>query len=106
MVGIFWGFIPMPIQMLAVVFTTPIFRFNVPISIATAWLNNPATMPFMYYVEYLTGNFILGMEVLHVELSVHWFKNHLGDIFVPIYIGTAFYSIIVSIFIYYAVNWL
>ncbi|WP_297441712.1 DUF2062 domain-containing protein [Sulfurimonas sp.] len=106
MVGIFWGFIPMPMQMLAVVFTTPLFRFNVPIALAMVWFSNPITMPFMYYIEYLTGNFLLGMEALHVELTMHWFKSHLGDIFLPLYVGTFFYAIIVSIAVYYGVNWL
>ena len=106
MVGIFWGFIPMPMQMLAVVFTTPFFRFNVPIAIATVWLSNPVTMPFMYYIEYLTGNFLLGIETSHVELTVHWFKSNLGNIFVPLYVGTLFYSVFVSIIVYYGANWL
>ena len=106
MVGIFWGFIPMPMQMLAVVFTTPFFRFNVPIAIATVWLSNPVTMPFMYYMEYLTGAFLLGYDALHVELTMHWFSTHLGDIFIPLYVGTFFYAIIVSIIVYYSINWL
>ena len=106
MVGTFWGFIPMPMQMLAVVFTTPILRFNVPIAIATVWLSNPITMPFMYYMEYLTGSFLLGYESLQVELSVDWFTSHLDDIFIPLYVGTLFYSIGLSLLVYYTVNWL
>jgi len=105
-VGIFWGFIPMPMQMLAVVFTIPLIRFNVPIAIATVWLSNPATMPFMYYMEYLTGNFLLGMDPLTVELSMHWFESHIGDIFIPLYVGTLFFSTVISIAVYYGVNWL
>jgi len=106
LVGIFWGFIPMPMQMLAVVFTTPFFKFNVPIAITTVWLSNPITMPFMYYLEYLTGTFLLGMEHLHVEMSIEWFQKHLDDIFIPLYTGTLFYSITISTLIYYLVNWL
>ena len=106
-IGLFWGFIPMPMQMLAVILTTPFIRFNVPIAIAMVWLSNPFTMPPMYYMEYLTGNLLLGRENLHnVEMSVEWFKEHLGDIFVPLYVGTAFYSIVVSYLIYLLVNWL
>ena len=33
-IGLFWGFIPMPMQMLAVVAMTPFFKFNVPIAIS------------------------------------------------------------------------
>jgi uncharacterized protein (DUF2062 family) len=107
LVGLFWGFIPMPMQMLAVVMTTPFVRFNIPIAISMVWLSNPITMPPMYYMEYLTGNFILGKEGLHnVELTVDWFKDNIGDIFIPLYVGTAFYSIVVSYIVYLIINWL
>ena len=104
-VGLFWGFIPMPMQMLAVMATTPFIRFNVPIAISMVWLSNPFTMPPMYYVEYLTGNFILGREgIADIEMSVEWFSANIGDIFVPLYVGTAFYSIVVTGFIYVLLN--
>ena len=106
-IGLFWGFIPMPMQMLAVVATTPMIRFNVPIAIAMVWLSNPFTMPPMYYMEYLTGNLILGREGIdNIELTLEWFSNNMGDIFVPLYVGTAFYSIVVSAVIYLLLNWL
>lgn len=106
LVGIFWAFIPMPFQMLAVLLITPFFKFNVPIAMAAVWLSNPVTMPFMYYVEYLTGNFILGKEALSIELSAGWFRDNIGGIFIPLYIGTIFYAITVSTAVYYIVNWL
>ena len=107
LVGLFWGFIPMPMQMLGVILTTPLLRFNVPIAISMVWLSNPLTMPPMYYMEYLTGNLILGRpNIQHVEMTMEWFKTHIGDIFVPLYVGTAFYSIVVSFLIYLLINWL
>jgi len=107
LVGLFWGFIPMPMQMLAVIATTPFIRFNVPIAISMVWLSNPLTMPAMYYMEYLTGNFLLGREGLkNVELTLDWFSHHWSDIVVPLYVGTAFYSIVVSYLIYLLINYL
>ena len=77
LVGLFWGFIPMPMQMLAVILTTPLLRFNVPIAISMVWLSNPFTMPEMYYMEYLTGNFILGRPgIQNIELTLDWFSQH------------------------------
>lgn len=105
LVGLFWGFIPMPMQMLAVMATAPFVRFNVPIAISMVWLSNPLTMPLMYYIEYLTGNFILGREGLdNIELTMQWFTENFDDILVPLYTGTAFYSIVVSGIIYVALN--
>ena len=104
-VGLFWGFIPMPMQMLAVIATTPFFKFNVPIALSMVWLSNPFTMPPMYYMEYLTGNFILGEEGIHdIEMSVEWFKSNIGDVFIPLYVGTAFYSIVVTGIVYLILN--
>ena len=104
-IGLFWGFIPMPMQMLAVMATTPILRFNVPIAISMVWLSNPFTMPPMYYMEYLTGNFILGREGIEgIELTMEWFTENFDDILVPLYVGTAFYSIVVSSIIYVLLN--
>ncbi len=107
LVGLFWGFIPMPMQMLGVVLTTPLMRFNVPIAISMVWLSNPFTMPAMYYMEYLTGNLILGLPGVHdVQLTMEWFREHWSEIVLPLYVGTAFYSIVVSYLIYLLINWL
>jgi len=107
LIGLFWGFIPMPMQMLAVMASTPFVRFNVPIAISMVWMSNPFTMPPMYYMEYLTGNFILGREGLEdIEMTMQWFSNHFHEILVPLYVGTAFYSIVISSIIYVMLNWL
>ncbi len=107
LVGLFWGFIPMPFQMLGVIITTPLMRFNVIIGLATVWLSNPVTYPPLWYLEYKTGNLILGKPGLeNVELTMSWFQNHWDEIVVPLYVGTAFYSTVVSYLIYLFVNWL
>lgn len=102
--GIFIAFIPMPFQMVAVVAMMPFLRFNVPLGIAMCWLSNPFTMPPMYYMEYLTGSFILGTEVAPVEMTLEWFSENISKIFIPLYVGTAFYSVFGSAAAYWAVN--
>jgi uncharacterized protein (DUF2062 family) len=107
LVGFFFAFIPMPLQMVAVLAVLPFFRFNALIGIAIVWITNPITMPFIYYVEYLTGNMLLMRESISgIELSVEWFTNNIDDIFIPLYVGAFFYSIVSAIFFYYLVNWL
>ncbi|BDY12517.1 DUF2062 domain-containing protein [Hydrogenimonas cancrithermarum] len=107
LVGIFIAFIPMPFQMLAVLAVSPFVRFNIPIAISMVWLSNPLTMPPMYYMEYLTGTWLFGMEPLHdVQMTLEWFKENLDEIFIPLYAGTLFYSVVVSVTVYYGVNWL
>ena len=105
-IGLFIALIPMPMQMLAVVAVMPFTRFNVPIALAMCWLSNPFTMPPMYYVEYLTGSFLLGMEMTPVEMTVEWFGDNIGNIFIPLYVGTAFYSFTLAPLAYYIINYL
>ncbi len=105
LIGLFWGFIPMPMQMLAVLSVTPFIKFNVPIAISMVWLSNPITMPLMYYMEYQTGNFLLGNEGLeNIELTLSWFSDNWNKILIPLYVGTIPYSLGVSTLIYFLIN--
>lgn len=103
-VGVFVSLIIMPMQTLIVLLAMPFVRFNIPIAIAVTWLSNPFTTPFILYMEYTTGSFLLGMQPTEVEITLEWFMKNLKSIFVPLYAGTAFYSIIGSILAYYFVN--
>ncbi len=107
LIGLFIAFIPMPFQMLAVIAMVPFVRFNVPIALALVWISNPITMPFMYYIEYKTGLFLLMVEpTCLIEMNLEWFQSNLDEIFIPLYAGALFYSTIVSISLYYAIDWL
>ena len=47
----------------------------------------------------------MGQEGIQgIELTVEWFKENIGDIFIPLYVGTAFYSIFVTGLLYYVLN--
>jgi uncharacterized protein (DUF2062 family) len=106
-IGLFWGFIPMPFQMLGVLAVTPFVKFNVPIAITMVWLSNPITMPFMYYMEYQTGNFLLNNPPLpDIELTLEWFSDNWSKIIVPLYVGTIPYSTLFAYLMYLLVNWL
>ena len=69
LIGLFIAFIPMPMQMLLVIAVMPFVRFNVPIALAMCWISNPFTMPAMYYIEYLTGSFIIILCCISVRRS-------------------------------------
>jgi uncharacterized protein (DUF2062 family) len=58
----------------------------------------------MYYVEYLTGSFVLGMKPEPVEMTLDWFSHNLDNIFIPLYVGASLYSIFGSLLAYWAVN--
>ena len=103
--GLFIGFIPMPMQMLAVILFTPFFKFNVPVAISMVWLSNPITMPFMYYMEYQTGNYLLGQkDIENIQLTLSWFSNNWDNIVFPLYIGTIPYSLLIPPLMYNIIN--
>ncbi|MBT5934238.1 DUF2062 domain-containing protein [Sulfurimonas sp.] len=104
LIGIFIAFVPMPMQMAAVLLFMPLLRFNVPIALAMCWLSNPLTMPPMYYMEYLTGAYLLGSEVAPVEMTLEWFSENIDNIFIPLYLGTSIYSVFGSLIAYWGVN--
>ena len=106
LIGIFIALIPMPMQMLVVVIMMKFFRFNLPLAVALCWITNPFTMPFIYYIEYITGSFILNTDAVAVKMSIEWFNNNFTNIFIPLYVGAFFYATILSTVIYFLINYL
>lgn len=103
-IGLFIAMIPMPAQMVAVFLFTFVGKFNFPAAILMCWITNPATMPFVYYIEYMTGQFVLGREPLEVQLTLEWFNENFTNIMFPLYVGAMVYSITLSTLAYYAIN--
>jgi len=103
-IGLFIAMIPMPLQMLVVFIFTFVGKFNFPVAIAMCWLSNPVTMPFIYFMEYKTGSYLLGMEVMDVQMSIEWFSENFSNIMVPLYFGAFCYSLVLSILAYYSIN--
>jgi uncharacterized protein (DUF2062 family) len=106
-IGAFWALIPMPMQMAGVMALTPFVKFNVPLAIAVVWLSNPLTYPIMFYVEYITGNFLLQQNgVDHIELTMQWFSNNWDIIASALYTGAFFYATVVNGLMYMLTNYL
>ena len=104
-IGLFIAFIPMPMQMLLVLAFVPFLKFNVPVALAMCWLSNPLTMPAMYYIEYISGAYILGSEITPVEMTIDWFSKNIDAIFIPLYFGAFIYSVMSSLGGYWLVNY-
>jgi len=104
-IGLFIAMIPMPLQMAAVLLFIPFMKFNVPFAISLVWITNPFTMPFIYFIEYKTGSFLLMSEgIENIAMTMQWFKTHFDDILVPLYVGALFYSTLFASIAYYGVN--
>lgn len=58
--GVFFGLIPLPIQMLGAALSAFFTRSNIPIAIAATWFTNPFTAPFLIYLQYKVGMYVMG----------------------------------------------
>ena len=110
LVGVFIGLLPMPFQMVAVLALLPFLSFNAPIALALVWVSNPLTMPFIFYAEYVTGNYLLmrGDEVPGAatggEITMKWFESNIEAIILPLYTGALFTATLLSFTAFLLVN--
>ena len=105
-VGLFWAFMPIPLQTIPAAITAVILRVNLPISVALVWITNPLTMAPVFYFTYKLGNWILGRtpQPVHFQLSVDWFKTSLGAIWQPFLLGSVTLSIVAGVLGYFAMR--
>lgn len=106
--GLFWGAIPMPFQMVASALIAMRIGANVPLSIVVVWYSNPITMPPIFYFEYLVGTWLLQMPSLpfEYELSVEWMLERAFDIGVPMYLGALVVGLVIAALGHFIVNFL
>lgn len=104
--GLFWAFIPIPMQMLAAAATAIPCRINMPISVALVWISNPLTMPPIFYFNYLVGTWILDEPAINnnFEMTTEWFSSSMSNIWMPLYIGSAVCGIISAFIGYLAIR--
>ncbi|MBJ7538143.1 DUF2062 domain-containing protein [Marinomonas transparens] len=95
--GLFWAFIPLPLQMLAAALLAIPLRANIPLSLALVWITNPITMPFVFYFNYKIGTLILGSsDKKDFQLSVEWIWDKMEHIWLPLYTGSIVSGLVVG----------
>lgn len=105
--GLFWMAIPIPSQMVAATFTAVYIRANLPISIALVWISNPLTMAPIFYFNYVIGTLILGEdaeESLGFEMSWDWILNTLGELWLPLYLGSLVVGVVLGAIGYFGIH--
>ena len=107
-VGLFITMLPIPFHMLLATGSAIFFRVNLPLSLALVWVNNPITMPPIFYFCYLLGAAILGRPVQLFNFSIpeDGFIIGLGGILAPFLLGCLICGSMLSITGYLGVHWL
>lgn len=65
-IGVFFGMLPIPIQMLSAAWVAYLARVNIPAAVAGTWASNPLTMPFLLFLQYRIGVFMLGGPEINI----------------------------------------
>lgn len=88
-VGIFCSFLPIPFQMVVAAFLAISCHAYLPLSIALVWISNPLTMPVIFYLCYVFGNFLLNLPAqgFVFELSWSWLAQSIQTVGVPLITG-------------------
>lgn len=102
--GLFIAFLPIPFQMLFVLLFLPLFKFNIFVAIILCWVTNPITMPFIFYIEYQIGAYLLNIEMLNVSMTLSWFNDNFDKILYPLYLGAIIVSSVTSSLSYYVIT--
>lgn len=88
-IGLFWTFMPIPLQMIAVAICAILLRVNLPISVALVWISNPITMPPIFYLAYQVGSWILQTPPVHdFALTIEWIGQSMSIIWMPLLVGS------------------
>lgn len=105
-IGIFCAFIPMPFQMILAALLAFYFNSNLPISVGLVWLSNPITMPPLFYATYSFGAYILDIPAreYNSDISLDSLLAKLGEIWVPLYLGSVLAGLIFALIGYIAMR--
>jgi uncharacterized protein len=97
--GLFIAFLPVPGHTLLAVIFSIALRVNLPLCLFFAWTTNPLTLAPIYYIAYRLGSAVLGIPVQAVdfEMSWDWFGGQFIEIWPPLIIGCAIFSVVSSI---------
>ncbi len=105
-VGLFFAFIPVPLQMLLAAGTAILIHANLPLSIALVWLTNPLTMPAIFYTCYIVGTWVIGAPVqeFNFEASWQWVVDSLSTIGPAFFIGSGVLAVTFAILGYFGIQ--
>lgn len=110
-IGFLVAFFPIPVHMLIVVPLAILRGLNLPVLIAAVWVTNPVTWVPMFYFAYRVGLLFTGGPVAtaaSLHLSPDWVSltHALGEIWLPLCVGSAICGVVAGTAGYLFVDWL
>ena len=99
-IGVFWGFIPMPLQMVPVILLCIACRANVILALIIIWVSNPLTMPPLMLFQYHLGHWLLDSPPVTLSLNIQHLFSQLSLIWQPLYVGAVISGAIAALLSY------
>ena len=105
-VGLFFCWVPVPVQMGLAGATAILFRTNLALSVTLVWISNPFTIPPMFYFAYLVGTWVIGEppQDFAFQLTFEWLANELSSSWKPFLTGCFLLACSSSIIGYFTVS--
>ena len=105
-IGLYCAMLPIPGQMFVAVTLAIRFHANLPLSFALIFITNPLTMPPIFFAAYELGAWVTGMRLAEVEFhaSWSWFSHSLGDIWLPLIVGSQLLGIFFAVVGYFLID--
>ena len=106
-VGVFFSFTPLvSLHMVLALIVAVVFRLNKVTTVAGVWVNNPYTMPFVFYGCFRFGEWILGMRIPSPSFESYTLKSLLKAAVpyaAPLFLGTTIVGLAAAVVSYVVV---
>ncbi|MBI3900208.1 MAG: DUF2062 domain-containing protein [Gammaproteobacteria bacterium] len=107
-IGLFWAFIPMPLQSVPAAAFAILFRANLAIAVALVWITNPLTLAPVFYFCYTLGAYLLNTPHQDIAISPtwEWLSGEFLRVWQPFVLGSVVVSSSLAVLGYYGIHWL
>ncbi|MCG8434087.1 MAG: DUF2062 domain-containing protein [Gammaproteobacteria bacterium] len=107
-VGVFCGFMPIPLQMALAAVIAIYLRINLPVAVATVWFTNPITIGPIFYFAYMVGSAVLSTPAQDIafQLSFDWFNEEIKRIWKPLLTGSFILGTVGAALGYFILNFI
>jgi uncharacterized protein (DUF2062 family) len=107
-VGVFFSFTPLvSLHMVLALIVAFVFRLNKVTTIAGVWVNNPYTMPFVFYGCFRLGEWILGIRIPSPSFESYTLQSLLKAAVpyaAPLFLGTTIVGLVSAVVAYVVVS--
>ena len=108
LIGLFFAFAPIPLQMVFAAIFCIYLRANLPLTLVFVWITNPITVAPIFYATYKIGAFILDVPTyeFEIEMNMAWLSEKLTLIWKPLFLGSFLTGIAVAAIGYTTIDFL